>query len=219
MGRDEWEPADREVTTEVSAGIAKWLPVEISIKRTITNRWSRRGKEFTRKVGEYADATPEHLEDRLEHNEELADAYITAGERAVRTSNAEFRDGLARLIAAGLRDDAKIDAISYYVSVLSQLEPMHVRYLAANVKAEQMIAARPGSSGNPTVKFVATVAQMPPEIAGSAAERLHAFGLLTDRLRGDMVNWTGEPLGAFATTDVGKALLAYCEASEQRSPA
>jgi hypothetical protein len=214
MSRDEREPDDREVTTEVSAGIAKWLPVEVSIKRTITNRWSRRGEEFTRRVGEYAEAAPELVESRFEQHEELADAYITAGEKAVRTSDDDFRDGLARLIAAGLRDDAKVDAVSYYVSVLTQLEPIHLRYLAATIKAEKAIAAGSGGGGNPTVTFVATMAKMPPEIAASAAERLHAFALLTDRLRGDMVNWTGDPLGAFAVTELGRALLAYCEASD-----
>jgi hypothetical protein len=218
MGRDDREPDVREVSTELSAGIAKWLPVEVSIKRTITNRWSRRGEEFTRRVGEYADAAPEQVEARFNQHEELADAYITAGEKAVRTSDDGFRDGLARLIAAGLRDDAKVDAVSFYVSVLAQLEPIHLRYLAANIKAEQAIAASSGGGGNPTVTFVATVAEMPPEIASSAAERLHAFGMLTDRLLGDMVNWTGDPLGAFAVTDVGRALLAYCEASDPSRP-
>ncbi|HZW45826.1 MAG TPA: hypothetical protein VFF32_15850 [Dermatophilaceae bacterium] len=218
MGRDEEEPDDREVTTEVSAGIAKWLPVEVSIKRTITNRWSRRGDEFTRRVGEYAGASPEQVEDRFEQEEELADAYITAGEKAVRTSDGDFRDGLARLIAAGLRDDAKVDAVSYYVAVLSQLEPVHLRYLVANIKAEQAITASPGTDGNPTVTFVASVADMPPEIAASAAEGLHAFALLTDRLKGDMVNWSGDPLGAFAVTELGRSLLAYCEASDHPDP-
>ena len=75
-------------------------------------------------------------------------------------------------------------------SVLTQLEPIHLRYLAATIKAEQAIAAGSGGAGNPTVTFVATMAKMPPEIAASAAERLHAFALLTDRLGGDMVNWT-----------------------------
>jgi hypothetical protein len=215
MGHDKGEPDDREVTTEVSAGISKWLPVTVSIKRTITNRWSHRGDEFTRRVGEYAEAAPEQVEACFEQHEELADAYISAGEKAVRTSDDDFRDGLARLIAAGLRDDAKIDSVSYYISVLTQLEPIHLRFLVANLKAEQAITSNPGGGGNPTVTFVAALAQIPPEIAASAAERLHAFALLTDRLKGDMVNWTGDPLGAFAITEVGKALLAYCEASDQ----
>jgi hypothetical protein len=161
------------------------------------------------------DMLPEQVEACFEQHEELADAYISAGEKAVRTSDGDFRDGLARLIAAGLRDDAKIDAVSYYISVLTQLEPIHLRFLVANFKAEQAITSNPGGGGNPTVAFVAALAQIPPEIAASAAERLHAFALLTDRLKGDMVNWTGDPLGAFAITDVGKALLAYCEASDQ----
>jgi hypothetical protein len=127
------------------------------------------------------------VEARFEQHEEPVDAYITAGEKAVRTSDDGFRDGLARLIAAGLRDDAKVDAVSYYVSLLTQVDPIHLRYLPANIKAEQAIAAGSGGGGNPTVTFVATLAEVPPEIARSAAERLHAFALLTDRLRGDMV--------------------------------
>ena len=102
--------------------------------------------------------------------------------------------------------------------MLSQLEPVHLRYLVANIKAEQAITASPGTDGNPTVTFVASVADMPPEIAASAAEGLHAFALLTDRLKGDMVNWSGDPLGAFAVTELGRSLLAYCEASDHPDP-
>lgn len=47
------------------------------------------------------------------------------------------------------------------------------------------------------VRHVARLADMPPDIASFAAERLHSLALLTDRLRGDMVTWTEQPPGAF----------------------
>lgn len=202
-------PDEREVTTEWGAGLTRWLPLNLSVKRTITNRWKTRVEDFGAETAEAAGLTPEQVAQRLEVSEPLSDAFISGAEKAGRTFDADYRSSLARLVAAGLRDDAKIDEASYYLSVLTQLEPVHLRYLAANVKAQEVLSAA-GKTGNPSVVFVGQMAQMPAAIASSVAERLHASSLLTDRLRGDMVNWTELPLGAFAVTEAGQELLKYC---------
>lgn len=43
----------------------------------------------------------------------------------------DFRQSLARVIAAGLHDDARIDEVAYMTSVRVQLEPVHIRCLDA----------------------------------------------------------------------------------------
>lgn len=202
---------DREVTTELSAGLARWLPVSLSIRRTVTERWAKRGAEFSQSVGQYADATPDEVEERLGADERLGDSYFTAGEKAVRSSDAEFRGALARLVAAGLRDDALVDEVAYFVSVLSQLEPAHLRLLAALDEAGQRSETR----AVPSVRYVGLRAGMAPHIASSAAERLHSLSLITDRLDGEMLSWGQDTLGFFGVTDAGLALLRYCEQMER----
>ncbi len=210
MDVEQPEPDEREVTTEWGAGITRWLPIDLSVKRTITNRWKTRVDDFGSQAAEGAGMTHEQVAQRLEDNEVLSDAFLGAADKAGRTADPEFRSSLARLIAAGLRDDARVDQTVYYTSVLTQLEPVHLRYLTANVKAHEVLSAA-GKTGNPTVEFVSSMAGIPVVVASSVAERLHAFSLLTDRLGGDMVDWKAVPLGAFAVTDVGRAVLAYCE--------
>jgi hypothetical protein len=204
------EPDEREVITEWGAGIARWLPLDLSVKRTITNRWKTRVDDFGSQAAAGADLSREQVAQRLEDNEVLSDTFLGAAEKAGRTADQSYRSSLARLVAAGLRDDARVDEAAYFTSVLTQLEPVHLRYLAANVKAHEVLSAA-GKAGNPTVEFVSSLAKIPVVVAASVAERLHAFSLLTDRLRGDMVDWKAVPLGAFAVTDAGRALLAYCE--------
>jgi hypothetical protein len=203
-------PDEREVTTEWGAGLTRWLPVSLSVKRTITDRWKARVDDFGAKVVEEAGLSADDAAQRLADNEVLADACIAAADKAGRTADGHFRGGLAKLVAAGLRDDALVDESSYYLSVLTELEPVHLRYLAANIKAERQLA-QAGQPGNASVDFVATLAAIPPTIASSVAERLHAVSLLTDRMRGGMIDWTKIPRGAFAVTEAGYALMRYCE--------
>lgn len=201
---------EREVTTEWGAGLTRWLPVNVSVRRTITDRWKARVDDFGAKVVEESSLSADQAAQRLADNEMLADACFAAAEKAGRTADGDFRGRLARPVAAGLRDDALVDETSYYLSVLTQLEPIHLRYLAANIEAERRLA-QAGKPGTATVDFAASLAVIPPTIASSVAERLHAVSLLTDRLHGDMVNWTKVPRGAFAVTEAGHALMAYCE--------
>jgi hypothetical protein len=201
-------PPSNEVSTQYKAGL-RWLPVELSVTRTITRRWQERGAQYAETVAEMAGASSDELEARIEQHEVLGDAFLSAGEKAVRTADPDYRGALARTVAAGLADEARIDEASYYTSLLVQLEPVHLRVLAATQRAEEALRAT-GKTGNPTVEFVAKLAAAPATIVSSASERLHSLSLLTDRLRGDMVDWSKTPLGAFAVTDAGRELLANC---------
>jgi hypothetical protein len=205
----EQRPESREVSTQYKAGL-RWLPVEFSVTRTITKRWQRRGSQYAEAVAEIAGVTDAELQERVEQHELFGDTFIAGGEKAVRTGDADFRTVLARTVAAGMGDDAKVDEAAYYTSLLVQLEPVHLRVLAATQRAEKALSAA-GKTGNPTVEFVAKVAGVPAVIVSSASERLHSLSLLTDRLRGDMIDWSRIPLGAFGLTDAGHAVLANCD--------
>jgi hypothetical protein len=211
---DDGEPDEREIATEYSAGLARWLPLDLSIKRTITDRWKRRAEEFPANVAKYAGVDGfDAISERIEASEVLSEAFVDAGFKATRSPDQEFREALARLVAAGLHDDAVIDEVAYYVSIAVQLDPVHIRLLAAYEAYD-----RPDVRGNILVSALAPDLDIPVPVASSAAEHLHSMSLLTDRLHGDMVNWTPDPAGAFAITPTGRALLEFCLELETEEP-
>jgi hypothetical protein len=71
------------------------------------------------------------LESRVLEADGAVDVLATAAERAQQCGDTEYRDTLARLVAAALIDPARLDPVAYYITRLVQLEPIHIRILAA----------------------------------------------------------------------------------------
>ena len=67
---------------------------------------------------------------RIGENPELEALLTQAIEAATRTGMEAKRRLLARAAAAALQDDEKVDPASLIISVMSQLEPVHIRALA-----------------------------------------------------------------------------------------
>lgn len=154
----------------------------------------------------------------LESSETRTDTYVAAGEKALHTADRPFRQSLAALVAAGLRDDLKVDEVAYLVSVLTQLEPVHLALLKGFMSARESKWQDPGY---PTLSFavrhVAESLKVPLYVGKSAAERLLALWLLTDRKDGQAMSWGPEKMGGYSITEAGASLLSYCETVELES--
>ncbi|WP_143696603.1 hypothetical protein [Williamsia muralis] len=217
----EWgDPEEREVTTELSAGISKWMPLDLSWSRKITQRWTARSQEFADDVSGLSGLSSEEIGQRVDESEELGEALFDAGEKAVRTPDRTFRSGLARLVVAGLRDNALVDEAVYLTSILKQLEPVHLRVLrhaahAPFVDKDHKIVGF-GKWVRPA--YIEQVANLEPLIVRSSAMRLESLGLFSQRNDdGDVLRWSKSPGGYWWVTDVGRKLLDYCVIIDRES--
>lgn len=208
------EPVERESKTEIKAGLTanSWFPLSLSWGRTVTKRWRERAEQLGQDVATAADLSLDELAKRLDRDEALGDLIASATERAVRTTDVPYRESVARLIAAGLRDDARIDAVTYYTSIIVRLEPVHLRVLRAVAQHEGPPVSSDSDDHPPRAVDVGALPDlgMPQAVAYSAAERLSSLGLLVKmENHGGLVSWGEE---TSLTTEAGRELLGLCAA-------
>jgi hypothetical protein len=131
MGQDR-EPDETEVKTEMAVGLAKWLPVELSLRHGVTRRYKARVQDALDQV----DAPPDLIEQRLEESEGLDAALTAAVAAAVASGLSEKRRLLGMLINRAVLDDAQVDHTTLMVGILGQIDAPHVRALEAIRRAE-----------------------------------------------------------------------------------
>jgi len=120
----------REFTAEIGLHTPSFMPGLIA-KTGFKRVWTaQRGSHFVEAVSEHSKLDADQIGRRLDNGDESAELLAIAGERASQSGNEAYRDLLARLVAAALIDDSKIDPISYLLQRITSLEPIHLRVLA-----------------------------------------------------------------------------------------
>lgn len=121
---------ERELNTALEVHSPNWLPgarFELRFRRL----WDKRAESFTQHAADIAGATREQLVERVdEDNDGFADLYLRSVSRASQRGDKVYRDALAALVGAALKDSAKIDTVSYLVDRILPLEPIHVRIIS-----------------------------------------------------------------------------------------
>ncbi len=134
--------------------------LNLSFKRI----WDNRADRFATDTATTAGMTLEDLDERISSGGPIANIYLTAGRKAWESGDHYLNDVLARLVAAALLDDARIDTMAYVIDRIVKLEPIHIRIVALFLEW-------------------ATVEQDANEQAGQDADK--KYGLLQDRTLGD----------------------------------
>jgi len=121
---------ERELNAGLELHTPSWLPGGNAMVR-YRRVWDKRLEQFANTVATSAGMSINDLEARALEADGVVDVLATAAERAQQRGDPEYRDTLAGLVAAALIDPARLDPVAYYVSRLVQLEPIHIRLLAA----------------------------------------------------------------------------------------
>lgn len=171
------EPAETEVKTEWTAGLANWSPLSLSLKREITERYSGRGGEVLAQI----DAPPDVLAQRLGESEALDAAFVAAVTSAASSALLAKRRLLGRLINQAVLDDAEVDHTELVVGILGQIDAPHVRALEAIRRAEveaqeagEVLPRAQGAEREINVRIKAAGDAQPPPVLAA----LVSLGLL-----------------------------------------
>src|SRR5689334_17132609 len=119
---------DREFSAKVEVAAPAWLPVSGRLEVSGSRIWSRRADFFTHKAIKNLGLSEEEFFARLEVADSFADVFKQATTQALHTGDEEYSDLLAQLVAAAL-DKARIDTVSYLLTRINGLEPVHIRIL------------------------------------------------------------------------------------------
>ena len=121
------------VTNELRADIElhtpAWLPggkLAIHYRRL----WDKRADRLVSEVSEVANVDEQTLLERIEEGDGFAEVFQNAGGRMIEDCDPGLHDVFTRLIAAALDDDARIHEVSYMLTKLESLQPIHVRLIA-----------------------------------------------------------------------------------------
>ena len=125
------EPHDdeREFFTNLEIFTPRVLP-GIKVGATFRRKWTRaRTERFVDNLSAESGLSRNELRDRLQQEDEITDLFANAAMGANDSGSKEYSELLARLVAAALIDDAKVDPISYLIERFTQLSPVHLRVL------------------------------------------------------------------------------------------
>lgn len=126
------EPHDdeREFFANLEIFTPRVLP-GIKVGATFRRKWTRaRTERFVDNLSAASGLSRNDLRDRLQQEDEITDLFANAAMGANDNGSKEYSELLARLVAAALIDDAKVDPISYLIERFTQLSPVHLRILA-----------------------------------------------------------------------------------------
>jgi hypothetical protein len=121
---------EREVQAEFNVGLPSWLPggrFGVSYRRL----WDKRGANFINQAADAAGLEVNALADRIEDGDGFSDVFASAARQAIADGDPARADTLARLVAAALFDDARIHVVSYVLSFIESLQPIHIRIINA----------------------------------------------------------------------------------------
>jgi hypothetical protein len=121
---------EQELTTEIEVRTPSWLP---GGKLAITYRrlWDKRASDLIDQTAEAANTTVDALLRRIADGDSFADVFQKASRRIVEDGDPIIHDVLRRLVVAALHDDARIDEISFILTKLDHLQPIHIRIIVA----------------------------------------------------------------------------------------
>jgi hypothetical protein len=121
---------ERKLEIKAEVGTPTWIPGG-KLAVTFNRLWDKRRHRFIDATASAANLDTEELFERIEEGGEISDIFIKAGERATSTGSEAIQDLLARLVAAALKDDAKVEPIAFSIDYITELEPVHIRIISS----------------------------------------------------------------------------------------
>ena len=143
MGQSESRPADADEhqdkpqprdersfeTTLAINTTPNWLP-GVRLNMSFRRIWDKRMVTLVEQAALNAGVSVDTLVERVEADEDgFPDLFERATTRARERGDPFYRDALAKLVGAALRDSARIETISYVVDRIP-LEPIHLRVIS-----------------------------------------------------------------------------------------
>jgi hypothetical protein len=121
---------ERDFKAELEIKTPTWLP-GVRIAASFQRLWDRRGEDYANRMVSLAGVDIDQLEARLSKGDQFADLFLEGGRRVVESGDEVVRDTITRLVAAALRDDARIHDASYFMKKLLACDALHVRAIWA----------------------------------------------------------------------------------------
>lgn len=153
----------------IGSAVAPYLGPEIATMLTaalnpffdhVAELGNRRALQAFHRSTELADVSPEDLARWGGQSPNHAALMVQVADAAWRSADEAHIEGLARVLAESIHDDARLDLAPLYVSALRDLEPAHVRVLnsmASDINAADDFEGKEvGSSGEWATEHLAT---------------------------------------------------------------
>jgi hypothetical protein len=121
---------ERDFKAELEIKTPAWLP-GVRIAASFQRLWEKRGQEYANKTASLAGVDIDVLETQLSEGGQFADLFLEGGRRVAENGDEVLRDTVTRLVAAALRDNARIHDASYLMKKLSTCDALHVRVICA----------------------------------------------------------------------------------------
>jgi hypothetical protein len=147
---------------------------------------------------------------RVSESEEVAAAFRQAIDVATRTGLEQKRRALARIVAAAVLDDARVDAATLFVLALRDLDAPHLRALERMRRAEDSVERQDGVTrlnDAEVTKAVRQVSEVEPDAVNSALVRAGVAHIVGS-------SWGGQPVPGMIS-DFGRDLLHYLHESRE----
>lgn len=111
--------------------VPDWLNVGLALAggSAIARRRRQRVADFRQLVEDASGMAADEVLRRMEANPEVEEVIARAIEAAAITAHDEKRELLAKVVAAGLHDDAVVDETLLMVRTIDNIEPAHLRAL------------------------------------------------------------------------------------------
>jgi hypothetical protein len=121
---------EREFNAEVELRTPAWLPGgKFAIR--FSRLWDKRASNFLSRAAKAANVDEETLLQRVDEADGFFEVFQHAGQRMVEDGDPVVGDVFARLIASALHDDTRIHEVSYMLTKLENLQPLHIRIVTA----------------------------------------------------------------------------------------
>lgn len=121
--------ADDMAENEIEIAGEMGLPFTAKLSVRFKRRWSDRANQLIDDVSRESGMDVDELENRMEADERLESTMLEAVAKAGRVSDPEYREALARVVAAAFADDAKVDEIEQLAAQLITLDAFALRVL------------------------------------------------------------------------------------------
>lgn len=121
---------ERAFKAELEIKTPAWFP-GVRIATSFQRLWDKRAEDYTYKMAGLAEIEVDELRNRLDKDDGFSDLFYEGGRRFVESGDEVLRDAVTRLVAAALRDDARILDASYFMKKLSMFDALHIRIIYA----------------------------------------------------------------------------------------
>jgi hypothetical protein len=117
--------AENEIEIAGEVGLPFTAKLSVRFKR----RWTDRANKLIEDVSHETGLDALQLEDRMEQDERLESTMLEAVAMAGRVPDRQYREALARVVAAAFEDEAKVDEIEQLAAQLMALDAFALRVL------------------------------------------------------------------------------------------